>query len=1292
MSHARAQRSGEPDQVAQGYSVDPPSISSEGVASVASEGVASAASEDLGSVSDALVLEAEKSLLFLNNIYITPLLFFRHVSSEYSWLQDLNLDLKLCLLGTSLVPHAPDEKGVETAERLSDLERRFWLDQAGMQRPLLSAISRAWTCWNAAHMLYDYLCLSSDLGSHPRLIQMVKAETVYVPILVARLCVFVLSMLVHRSRYFTDLGSTYLTSQRTTAFGIYFTMAAEFTISVLCLDINSGIHCILVLILFNYVPVRIAYKTPFFVAILFTFYLSLWLRIIFLDEEEAATNIWMYRDKDQDPGDTIKSTLSIRVLSVIGTLTLYVSVQLLTAFQRESWLVTNHLATEIGTQQETLLTQQRKKNQDLLNSMLPPSVTEKLSTGDTVVESYVDVTILFCLIVDFDKIVTLFSADEIVKILNIVYSEFDKISDDEKVYKVETVGEVYMMSSGCPTRSVRHAENAADMALTMIETLPSIREKLKEDLQSKTFGTVDVDKKMEMFNNFTIQVGLNTGSVTAGVIGATCLRFKLFGDTVNTASRMESNSVPGFITVSESTFKLLVKSDEYVFKRREKMQMKGKGMMQTYFLIGNNNFKYSSDYDAQLSSQIPGADLSRRIIMMQKSLEEEKTEDTSHQDFLRILEMDDTGVLGNENPNDLEGLMENTRESLGMKVGSAFRTSVFRAISWDDSADKQFAWTRQRKMVQDLTNRELPQLSQSRTLLILLGHHFDFLKPEPSRDAFLEALYTHNLFISQRISLRRLLGVFALAYVISGLYDAILIDHLWLIIFVRYGPLCVALTGFFAFTYSSSFFKYQQTAVYVTLFIFGVSIVMYSTYASEFVGYGFVLIFLHFIFHIELLFFLSRVTIAFAIPFCYFVAANQFAVRYHVSTADSVVTYNLTSIGNLFCCENGPIEDCDTMWKDSSATEWSRDSSGRLDIQHIVENWGYKEISVNQTLAPKDIVYQCLIMFFYVILLTYPSWLSNYFARVCFNRFQEAERRKIELNKENKATARHLCKLLPPSVVKSFQNSRNYDFAETYDNVTILFVDMVGFTKFSSQLDPDELMLFLNHMYTKFDVILERFSLYKVEIVGDALFAVAGCPSELVDDFHAARAVCAAHGLLREIESIRNELDIDVQIRIGVHTGPTVAGVVGSKDPRYYLFGKTANVAEKIESTGLGGRVHCSKAVIDSIVESSSKGEMPFHEMMEFTPRYESNALEADSIREAENAVGSTFFANLKVPLEDFDKFPHYSMGQGDDFQTDGKLELLVQSARKTQASKMKTSRNKLSDRSSVSGDQDDTN
>ena len=153
---------------------------------------------------------------------------------------------------------------------------------------------------------------------------------------------------------------------------------------------------------------------------------------------------------------------------------------------------------------------------------------------------------------------------------------------------------------------------------------------------------------------------------------------------------------------------------------------------------------------------------------------------------------------------------------------------------------------------------------------------------------------------------------------------------------------------------------------------------------------------------------------------------------------------------------------------------------------------------------------------------------------------------------------------------------------------------MVGFTKFSSELDPSELMVFLSALYAKYSAVISDNSLYTVEVIGDALLAVAGCPKRIETEDHASRALKAAFELIEVTKKFSEEIQIPINIRVGVHSGPVIAGVVGVKDPRYHLFGEAVKVVEMMESSGEPDRVQCSHKTYENLFSARDENSESF--------------------------------------------------------------------------------------------------
>jgi len=174
--------------------------------------------------------------------------------------------------------------------------------------------------------------------------------------------------------------------------------------------------------------------------------------------------------------------------------------------------------------------------------------------------------VLFADIADFTPMSADMSAEELVGLLNGVFSTFDGIVEELGLEKIKTVGDEYMVASGLPTRRPDHAHVIAELALRMREILTK-----------------------ERFDGHEIRmrIGVNSGPVVAGIIGTHKFAYDLWGDVVNTASRMESAGIAGTIQISEATQQLI--HDEYVCQPRGTVAVKGKGEMATYLLIDRVN-------------------------------------------------------------------------------------------------------------------------------------------------------------------------------------------------------------------------------------------------------------------------------------------------------------------------------------------------------------------------------------------------------------------------------------------------------------------------------------------------------------------------------------------------------------------------------------------------------------------------------------------------------------------------------------------------------------------------------
>ncbi|XP_055956659.1 atrial natriuretic peptide receptor 2 [Patella vulgata] len=228
---------------------------------------------------------------------------------------------------------------------------------------------------------------------------------------------------------------------------------------------------------------------------------------------------------------------------------------------------------EIVDQRTSELIQERRKSDMLLKRMLPTIIADKLRRNELVVpEMFESVSIYFSDIVGFTAIATISTAIQIVDLLNDLYTIFDNIISRYDVYKVETIGDAYMVVSGLPERNGdRHITEIADMSLEILQEI-------------KSFKIAHLPEEQ-----CAIRIGLHTGPCAAGVVGLIMPRYCLFGDTVNMASRMETYGQACRIHISSTTAQGLQTTERYCLCERGELDVKGKGKQTTFWLLGKQD-------------------------------------------------------------------------------------------------------------------------------------------------------------------------------------------------------------------------------------------------------------------------------------------------------------------------------------------------------------------------------------------------------------------------------------------------------------------------------------------------------------------------------------------------------------------------------------------------------------------------------------------------------------------------------------------------------------------------------
>ena len=210
---------------------------------------------------------------------------------------------------------------------------------------------------------------------------------------------------------------------------------------------------------------------------------------------------------------------------------------------------------------------EQERSERLLLNVLPAPIAERLKAGEAVIaDAFPEVTVLFADLVDFTRRSQQVGPAQVVATLNELFSAFDELAQRHGLEKIKTIGDAYMVAGGLPQPRPDHAQAVAEMALALRDEVARRSDPSGQPLQ--------------------VRIGIDTGPVVAGVLGTSRFSYDLWGDTVNTASRMESYGVAGCIQVTERTYQRL--RDGYRFQRRGPIQVRGMGEMVTYFLVGRN--------------------------------------------------------------------------------------------------------------------------------------------------------------------------------------------------------------------------------------------------------------------------------------------------------------------------------------------------------------------------------------------------------------------------------------------------------------------------------------------------------------------------------------------------------------------------------------------------------------------------------------------------------------------------------------------------------------------------------
>ncbi|KAI9993219.1 hypothetical protein PInf_015290 [Phytophthora infestans] len=753
---------------------------------------------------------------------------------------------------------------------------------------------------------------------------------------------------------------------------------------------------------------------------------------------------------------------------------------LLPSQSREFAIRVSYMSELMVLLQQEQLKMEETRSKALLNSMLPESIVVQLQCGrELIADEYAEATVLFAEVCDFDLFSSKLQPQQVVELLNILFYKFDKLVDVHHVHKVETIGAVYMVVGGCPDVIHNHAELVANLALDMIRCIPEVSAKIAR----KNWG--------HMVTNLNIRVGINTGGLMAGVVGIRNPRFKLFGDTVNVLH----------IQITEATHNAIY--HKFHTALRGKVFVKGRGEMDTYILRGKGGYivppasvvtreQGTSDVvvDPSPSTPTSGRRRTTRLPVSNINAIPEHTKT-------------DTSDTTKSNPSE-ETLAPLPTTSKTPNARQPRRTSRLGAL---DAANKQKTMAdllslapaagRKPSIMQLPEGTKLPPIpdtsmasSPPQSLLALADQ-----PPSPSAPSRLAQRRgtCHNHDATKGLTRTEVLfrvhgnrpGFRSLTKEAFEFEESYRVENRarWL----RFLRLSVTV-----FLVLKPFLTLYQT-------------IRLSTVRS---------------FDESQLIFLLNFCIMYPVMLAFLLHSFSPAFSNYEQVASVVVVW---VVAMILCTESLLTNSLGHAYMSALAL-----------YQCYFANVSF--------LLRLRVLRNALYIFMFFAGQAWVVFNSEFKQRINHYRDITLNSQKQKLVEEEARITKLLLNLLPETIVHKLKEDPQTTIADFFDNVTVLFTDMVNFTAYSSKVSAMELVQFLNDMYTRFDTIAEREVLYKVEIIGDAYFVV------------------------------------DLNIRIGVHSGPVLAGVVGSKDPRYHLFGDTVSIAHFLESSGVPGRIHISES------------------------------------------------------------------------------------------------------------------
>ncbi|KAF4666911.1 hypothetical protein FOL47_003845 [Perkinsus chesapeaki] len=736
------------------------------------------------------------------------------------------------------------------------------------------------------------------------------------------------------------------------------------------------------------------------------------------------------------------------------------------------------------------------------------------------------VTVIFCDVDDFATLVASLKPKELVSILDWIFTRFDKIGESRIISKIETVAETYLACSGLSMDTNERPENRSveDDALAALLFAIDVLEVTRRLDLHRHFGLSD-ESKANVSSRLVMKIGIHTGGAISGVVGSKKPQFALFGDTVNTASRMKSTGVADRVHLSVHTYEMLQDLAGPSFEHRI-TQVKGKGLMNTYLLVSYNPHK---DYDMAEDRRPPVGCI-----------------------FPGIFHYADSQVKA-ATTSSLPGSPEMiSRRSSARSGDKAEQSSIYNPPNTSSLRSHVY----HHKSIPDIVARlSDPSLHVDAALRDAYGDSDRLMNKDRylairalgSKDANMITLKFHDLdderaFRAQYLTdigmqrrLRRALLIFTITYACITI-QMLLVDQQPPLIVSRLLQirvtlvLALALLGYAHFQASSRFNRRKLLVPTAISYVAGTLLTIFHPLLCYDYHYG-----------------------------CFeedsFGHCTLWLVEGHFYHVNKYFSYQIL-LEILF-------------W-----LTVINHNTGLLFVHLLGINTGiFLAVLLSTELTDKMVPElgseYIIFSLAYVIINMVVCWEKERWARSIYATMFEHRHWQQQADVL-------LDEMLPSKVL--FELKAGKVSASEYRDMTMLLSDICGYTQYAKSVPAAKVVALLTTLFTEFDRLSSEKDIYKVCTIGDAYLAVTDPSFEADKVSSSRRMVEFAYSMIEAMTVIAEVMEVpDLNMRIGLHLGNFIGGVIGTKKLRFDIWGVDVMIVTKVESNGLPGSVVASE-------------------------------------------------------------------------------------------------------------------